>query len=97
VKLINHPSVVQNPLICIIQIKRENLVQNASTHVQRIQKALTMMNLQLHKVISDITGVTGINILTAIINGERNPDKLAKLADRRIDASKVVKKKLPML
>ena len=47
-------------------------------------QALTVMNLQLHKVISDITGVTGINILTAIINGERNPNTLAKLADRRI-------------
>ena len=67
--------------------QRENLVQNASAHVQRMQKALTQMNLQLHKVISDITGVTGINILTAIINGERNPKKLAKLADRRIKSS----------
>jgi hypothetical protein len=64
--------------------QRDNLVQNASTHVQRMQKALTQMNLQLHKVISDITGVTGINILTAIINGERNPEKLAQLAHRRI-------------
>ena len=67
--------------------QRENLVQNSSTHVQRMQKALTQMNLQLHKVISDITGVTGINIITAIINGERNPKKLAKLADRRIKSS----------
>ena len=67
--------------------QRENLVQNASTHVQRLQKALTQMNLQLHKVISDITGVTGINILTAIINGERNPHTLAKLAHRRIKSS----------
>jgi transposase len=68
--------------------QRENLVQNASTHVQRMQKALTMMNLQLHKVISDITGATGINILTAIINGERNPEELALLADRRIKSSR---------
>ncbi len=67
--------------------QRENLVENASTQVQRMQKALTMMNLQLHKVISDITGVTGINILTAIINGERNPEELAQLADRRIKSS----------
>ena len=57
--------------------QRYNLVQNASTHVQRMQKSLTQMNLQLHKVINDITGVTGLNILTAIINGERNPKKLA--------------------
>ena len=67
--------------------QRDNLVQNASTHVQRMQKALTQMNLQLHKVISDITGLTGLNILTAIINGERNPRTLAKLANKRIKSS----------
>lgn len=84
------PSFVPEGEIAVLRSylrQRENLVQNASTHVQRMQKALTMMNLQLHKVISDITGVTGINILTAIINGERNPDKLAQLADRRIKSS----------
>ena len=52
-----------------------------------MQKALTQMNLQLHKVISDLTGVSGLNILRAIINGERNPQTLAKLADRRIKSS----------
>ncbi|GBF55497.1 hypothetical protein N0824_03378 [Microcystis sp. 0824] len=36
------------------------------------------MNLQLHKVISDVTGVTGLNIIRAIIAGERNPKKLAQ-------------------
>ena len=61
--------------------QRDNLVQNASTHVQRMQKALIQMNLQLHKVISDITGVTGLNILTAIINGERNPKQLALISE----------------
>ena len=45
------------------------------------------MNLQLHKVISDVTGVTGLNIIRAIIAGERNPKKLAQLADRRIKSS----------
>lgn len=84
------PSFVPDGEIAVLRSyarQRENLVQNTSTHVQRMQKALTMMNLQLHKVISDITGVTGINILTAIINGERNPHKLAKLSDRRIKSS----------
>jgi len=42
-----------------------------------MQKALTQMNLQLHKVISDITGVTGLNIIRAITSGERNPAILA--------------------
>ena len=67
--------------------QRENLIQTSSTHVQRMQKALTQMNLSLHKVISDITGVTGLNILRAIINGERNPQTLAKLAHHRIKSS----------
>lgn len=51
-----------------------------------MQKALTQMNLQIHHVISDITGVTGLAILDAILNGERNPKKLAALKDRRIKA-----------
>ena len=67
--------------------QRENLVQNSTSHVQRMQKALTQMNLQLHKVIKDITGVSGLNILRAIINGERNPQTLAKLADKRVKSS----------
>ncbi len=49
-----------------------------------MQKTLTQMNLQLHKVISDITGVTGLNIIRAIVSGERNPQVLAELADKRI-------------
>lgn len=67
--------------------QRENLIQTSSTHVQRMQKVLTQMNLSLHKVISDITGVTGLNILRAIIAGERNPQTLAKLAHHRIRSS----------
>ena len=67
--------------------QRENLIQNSSTHIQRMQKALTQMNLQLHKVISDITGVTGLNIIRAIVSGERNPQTLAELADKRIKST----------
>jgi len=66
---------------------RDGLVQMASSHVQHMQKALNQMNLQLHPVISDITGVTGIAILEAILAGERNPHTLAALRDRRIKAS----------
>jgi transposase len=66
---------------------RDSLVQMASSHVQHMQKALDQMNLQLHHVISDITGLTGIAILEAILAGERNPHKLAALRDRRIKAS----------
>jgi len=66
---------------------RDSLVQMASTHVQHMQKALDQMNLQLHHVISDITGVTGLAIVEAILAGERNPHTLAALRDRRIKAS----------
>jgi transposase len=66
---------------------RDTLVQMASSHVQHMQKALDQMNLQLHHVISDITGMTGIAILEAILAGERNPHTLAALRDRRIKAS----------
>jgi transposase len=66
---------------------REGLVQMASGHVQHMQKALDQMNLQIHHVISDITGVTGLAIIDAVLAGERNPHVLAKLRDWRIRAS----------
>lgn len=64
--------------------QRVNLVKGAAAHVQRMQKSLTQMNLQLHKVISDITGETGLKIIGAILDGERNPLKLAQLRSGRI-------------
>jgi transposase len=66
---------------------RDMLVKSAARHVQHVQKALTQMNLHLHHVISDLTGVTGLAILDAILQGERDPQKLAALRDRRIKAS----------
>ncbi|MBL8675836.1 MAG: IS110 family transposase [Alphaproteobacteria bacterium] len=72
--------------ICILRSyirQRDTLTRSATIHVQRMQKALTQMNLQLHKVITDITGVTGMRILQAILSGERNPLKLAALRDKR--------------
>jgi transposase len=66
---------------------RESLVQMAGTHVHHMQKALDQMNLQLHHVISDITGVTGLAIVDAVLGGERDPQVLAKLRNRRIKAS----------
>ncbi len=59
----------------------------ASSHVKHMQKALDQMNLQLHHVISDITGVTGMTIIEAILAGERNPHTLAALRDGRIKAT----------
>src|SRR3954452_70797 len=51
------------------------------------QKALMEMNLQLHHVVSDITGATGMRIIRAIVAGERNPDVLATYRDVRCHAS----------
>jgi len=59
----------------------------AAVHLQHMQKALDQMNLQLHHVISDLSGTTGMAILDAILAGERDPIKLANLRDWRIRAS----------
>jgi transposase len=65
---------------------RSELVQMASQHIQHMHKALTQMNLQLHHVISDLTGFTGLAIVDAILAGERNAAVLAQLRDSRIKA-----------
>lgn len=75
--------------------QRERVVKNAGESIQQMQcalnscakKALTKMNLQLHNTISDISGVTGMAILRAIVKGERDPMKLAQLRHGRIEAS----------
>jgi transposase len=66
---------------------RESLVQAASACILMMQKALTQMNLQLHNVISDITGASGMRILQAILEGERDPDHLESLCDKGIRAT----------
>ena len=66
---------------------RDNLIQLATLHLQHMQKALDQMNLQLHHVISDLAGTTGLAIMDAILAGERNPQKLAQLRNRHIQAS----------
>lgn len=67
--------------------QRGNKVRDQAKALNRIQKALTQMNVQLANVISDISGVTGMKIIRAIIAGERNPERLAALCDRRIKAT----------
>lgn len=66
---------------------RDNLIQLATVHLQHMQKALDQMNLQIHHVISDLSGTTGLAIMDAILAGERDPGKLAQLRDWRIRAS----------
>ena len=64
--------------------QRAMLVEYASQHVQHMQKALTQMNVKLQNVIRDITGKTGMDIIEAIVRGERSPRRLAQLRDPRI-------------
>jgi transposase len=73
--------------ICVLRSywrHRDNLIRYAAGHVQHMQKALEQMNVQLHKVIDDVTGVTGLRIIDAILAGERDRQKLATLRDYRI-------------
>jgi transposase len=57
---------------------RAQLLQHRAPHILHIQKALQQMNLQLHHVLSDVTGVTGLKIIRALVAGERDPLKLAQ-------------------
>jgi transposase len=66
---------------------RDELVSARSTQCQHMQKALLQMNVQLSHVISDLTGVSGMAIIAAILEGKRDPVKLAALVDPRVRAS----------
>jgi transposase len=67
--------------------QRNDLVRAAARHIQRMQKAMTQMNIQLANVLSDVSGVTGQAIIKAILAGERDPQKLARFRDWRVKAS----------
>jgi len=67
--------------------QRERLLEYAASHIQHMQKALTEMNLQLHHVVADITGATGLRIVRAILSGEHDPKVLASLRDYRCHAT----------
>lgn len=67
--------------------QRERLTEYAAAHIQHMQKALMEMYLQLHHVVSDITGATGVHIIRAIVDGERDPDVLASYRDIRCKSS----------
>ena len=62
--------------------QRERLLEYAASHIQHMQKALTEMNLQLHHVVADITGATGLRIIRAILAGEHDP-KVASARSRK--------------
>jgi len=72
--------------LCVLRSylrQREMLSQSSSMHIQHMQKALQQMNLLLHNVVSDITGVTGMKIIKAILAGERDPRRLARNRHKR--------------
>ena len=63
--------------------QRQMLMSYASSHIQHMQKALEQMNVKLTEVVDDVTGVTGLSIIRAILAGERDPQTLAKLRNQR--------------
>jgi transposase len=67
--------------------QRERLLEYAASHIQHMQKALMQMNLQLHHVVVDVAGITGMKIIRAIVAGERSACELAKYRDARCKAS----------
>ena len=67
---------------------RQDHIEMAATHIQHMQKALELMNLKLHKVISQLTGKSGLRIIEAILAGERDPARLVELCDGRIKKHK---------
>jgi transposase len=76
--------------VCVLRAymrQRAMLVESAATHIQHMQKALSQMNVKLEKVLSDITGVTGLAIIDAILGGQRDPRQLAALRDVRCKRS----------
>jgi transposase len=81
------PAAAMVPLRSFMR-QRAILVEELTARVLRMQKVLTEMNLMLHTVVSDITGVTGLKIIRAILAGERDPERLAVHRDGRCHASR---------
>jgi len=76
--------------VCAVRVvvrQRDTLIDAQAQQIQRMQKALTQMNVQLANVISDIAGKTGLDIVRAIVAGERDPYKLAQFRNYRVHAS----------
>jgi hypothetical protein len=67
--------------------QRDRMIEYAASHIQHMQKALMQMNVQLHHVVADITGATGMKIIRAIVGGESDPKLLAQHRDLRCKES----------
>lgn len=70
-----------------LERERANMVQEATRAVQRMQKALDQMNVQVHRAVSDLSGKTGLAMIGAIVAGERDPARLAAFRDKRCKKS----------
>jgi hypothetical protein len=85
------PSFRPDAAICALRSlsrHRASLVESAAVHIQHMQKALTQMNLQIHHVLSDITGISGMAIVEAIVAGQRDPSQLASLCHIKVHADR---------
>ena len=86
-----HASFRPDEKICAIRSlsrHRASLIESATVHVQHMHKALTQMNLQIHHVLSDITGLSGMAIVQAIVAGQRDPAQLAELCHNGVRSSR---------
>jgi transposase len=81
------PDVEQEALRTIVRFRR-TLIEDSSRFANRIQKSLELMNIKFHTVIRDITGVSGMAVLDAIVNGERNAENFLPLLNYRIKADR---------
>jgi transposase len=72
----------------IYQRLREDHIRSASMHINHMQKALIEMNIRLPEVLNQVHGVSGLSIITAILDGERDKEKLLKLCDKKIIKTK---------
>lgn len=79
------PGDEQEALRTLVRYRR-TLTSDCNRFVLRMQKTLELMNIKIHTVIRDITGKTGMAIVEAIINGERNPEKFLQYVDKGIKA-----------
>jgi len=85
------PSFRPDAAICALRSlsrHRAGLVESAAVHIQHMHKALTQMNLQIHHVLSDITGISGMSIVEAIVAGQRDPVQLAGLCHAKVHADR---------
>jgi len=88
--LLNHSFIVDEPIKPLRDYLRlrEQYIKDKARTVQHMQKALTLMNVRIHQVISQINGASGMRMLKAIIDGKRDPEQLLALCHERIQSTK---------